>query len=81
MNMRAKFTIRSITQHDGGNETLKMSPVCRDGGYPPDGSDENNTYAKYSPSGSLELMIANPALFGQFKPGQTFYIDFTEVTK
>lgn len=43
------------------------------------GLDEDNTYAKFSPSGSLTLMVANPALIGQFNPGDTFYLDFTPV--
>lgn len=78
MNMRAKFKINTITQREG-SEVLEMSPVCKDGGYRSDGLDEDNTFAKFSPSGKLELTIANPALQGQFKPGETYYLDFTKV--
>ena len=46
-------------------------------GYPVDGSDEDNTYAKFSPSADFRLSVANPALFGIFKPEQKFYIDMT----
>ena len=45
--------------------------------YPADGSDENNTYAKFSPDASLSIYVANPELFGQFKTGETYYVDFT----
>jgi hypothetical protein len=76
--MRAKFTIQSVTKFTHGDQ-LKMHPVCKSGGYPADGSDEDNTFAKFSPSGSLELMIANPALIGTFAPGDTYYLDFTKV--
>lgn len=31
----------------------------------------------FSPSVSLEITIANPALRGKFKAGQKFYVDFT----
>ena len=55
-----------------------MWPVCKKDGYPEDGSDEDNTFAKFSPSGSLELVVANPALIGQFNPGDTYYLDFTK---
>lgn len=80
--MRAKFQIHSVAfnlDHKGekASETLGMSPVCKSGGYPEDGLDEDNTYAKWSPSGSLSLTITNPALWGQFKPGQKFYLDFS----
>ncbi len=80
--MRAKFQINSVAHNissDGkkGSETLSMNPVCKTGGYPEDGLDEDNTFAKWSPSGSLGLTITNPALWDQFKPGQKFYLDFT----
>jgi hypothetical protein len=74
--MRAKMKVVTVTQSENG-EKLNMSPVCRPNGYPADGSDEDNTFARFSPSGSLELFVANPALFGKFKPGQKFYLDFT----
>jgi hypothetical protein len=71
------MSVASVTQHSGG-ETLKMNAVAKNGTYPDDGSDEDNSYAKFSPSASLEIYIANPALFGKFKPGQKLYVDFTE---
>lgn len=76
--MRAKFAIQSVTKFTHG-EQLKMHPIGKSGGYPANGSDEDNTFAKFSPSGSLELMIANPALIGTFQPGDTYYLDFTKV--
>ena len=77
--MRAKFKITKVEQYEG-SERLEMTAVAKSGSYPEDGSDEDNTYAKFSPSGSLMLTIANPALTGKFKPGQKFYLDFTEAT-
>jgi hypothetical protein len=76
--MRAKFQINKVELFAGGQERLEMAAVAKSGAYPEDGSDEDNTYAKFSPSGSLTLTIANPALAGKFKPGQKFYLDFTE---
>lgn len=78
--MRAKFKITKVEMYDGGSERLEMTAVSKSGPYPEDGSDEDNTYAKFSPSGSLTLTIANPALAGKFKPGQKFYLDFTEAS-
>jgi len=75
--MRAKMQITSIEQFNG-SEKLKLCAVSKGGAYPEDGSDEDNTYAKFSPSANLEILIANPALIGQFKPGQKFYLDFIE---
>lgn len=64
---------------DGSVETLVLYAVSKSDGYPEDGSDEDNTYAKWSPYGRLELSIANPALLGSFALGETFYVDFTPV--
>ena len=74
--MRAKFVVTGVTKHEGGSETVNFSAVCKSGGYPADGSDEDNTFAKFSPSASCSIQIANPALYGSFEPGQKFYADF-----
>jgi hypothetical protein len=61
-----------------GTDRVTMNAVCRSTAYPEDGSDEDNTYAKFSPQGELTLSIANPALLGKIEPGQKFYLDFTK---
>ena len=77
--MRAKMQIQKIEKHHGGIEVLHLSAVARSSAYPPDGSDEDNTYAKFTPSGQLTLTIANPALIGKFSPGEKYYVDFSLV--
>ncbi|MGO4379683.1 hypothetical protein AB4Z19_15515 [Pseudoduganella sp. RAF19] len=57
-------------------ETLQMNAVCAKS-YPADGSDEDNTYAKWSPGANLSINIANPELWDKFKVGDKFYVDFT----
>jgi hypothetical protein len=74
--MRAKMQVNAVTRTIYG-EKLEMAPVAKSGAYPEDGSDEDNTYAKFSPSGSLTLQVANPALFGKLNPGEKYYVDFT----
>jgi hypothetical protein len=37
---------------------------------------EDNTFARYTPGGNLELSITNPALFDKLEKGQKFYVDF-----
>lgn len=59
------------------SETLHFHGVAKSGSYPADGSDEDNTFAKWSPSINLTIQVMNPALFGQFEPGQKMYVDFT----
>lgn len=73
--MRAKLQISHIEQF-GESERLHFHGVAAKA-YPADGSDEDNTFAKFSPSVELKITIANPALVGKFKPGEKFYLDFT----
>lgn len=75
--MRAKMKITKIEQYET-NEKLTLNVVCKTGGYGSDGLDEDNTFAKFSPSGELSLTVANPALLGKFNPGEAYYIDFTK---
>lgn len=80
--MRAKMQVSSVFPHRDGDgnttsETLHFHGVSKSSAYPADGSDEDNTFAKWSPSVNLQMQVANPVLFGQFEPGQKFYVDFT----
>ena len=59
--MRAKMQVSKVERFPG-QDRITCNAVCRSAGYPADGSDEDNTYAKFSPSGELTLTIANPAL-------------------
>jgi hypothetical protein len=74
--MRAKMVVNRVERWQG-QDKITCAAVCRDGSYPADGSDEDNTYAKFSPQGELSLTIANPALIGKIEPGTKFYLDFT----
>ena len=81
--MRAKLRISGVFPTQAGDmEVLRFHGVAKsDGPYPEDGSDENNTYAKFSPSVDLQLLLANPALVGSFAVGDTFYVDFIPALK
>lgn len=78
--MRAKLKVTSVTKGPEGfdpHERLTFSAVYKDGSYPSDGSDEDNTFSKFTPQAELSMVIQNPALLGQFKAGDKFYVDFT----
>ena len=80
--MRAKMQVGLVQEYfygvDGAKsgETLMMHAVCKSD-YSKDPFDEDNTFAKYSPGGSLTIQIANPALWGKFKHGDKLYLDFS----
>jgi len=80
--MRAKMQVSSVKRlvgADGGvaSEELSFYPVCGTAPFGPNGESEDNTFARYTPSGSVTLAVNNPDLHGKFKPGQKFYVDFT----
>lgn len=79
--MRAKMQVGFVQVHRNAEgettqETLTMHAVAASK-YPEDGSDEDNTYAKWSPGAHLQINIANPALFGKFAVGEKYYVDFS----
>lgn len=76
--MRAKMQVSKV-ERGVGVDRIICNAVARSDRYPDDGSDEDNTYAKFSPMGELTLSIANPALLGKIEPGTKFYLDFTRV--
>lgn len=80
--MRAKLVVGSVIPHRNTNgdvqtELVAFYGVSKPEGYAEDGMDEDNTFAKFSPSVHLQIMIANPALFGKLAVGQKYYVDFT----
>ena len=75
--MRAKLKVARVEGVGNGVEELFFTAVSKSDGYPDDGSDEDNTFAKWTPFAELKMSISNPALIGTFKEGQTFYVDFT----
>jgi hypothetical protein len=75
--MRAKVQVQSVTKPSETCEILSMSAVCGTDPFGPDGESEDNTFARYTPSGSVSLSITNPALAGQFKQGDKLYVDFS----
>lgn len=64
-------------KESGGHEILVMAPVCPNK-FGPNGEHEDNVFARYTPSGSLQMTINNPDLLGKFKPGEKYYLDFTK---
>ena len=72
--IRAKFRCTSITQHEG-HQPIEVVKLCA-----ANGSKEsaNAQWSKWTPSGTLEIGISNPDAQGKFKPGQHYFLDFSE---
>jgi hypothetical protein len=69
--VRAKFKVVKITdQHEGESKTIDLEPVIG-------GSPENETFYKYTPSGSIQLSTVNAAAAEQFEVAAEYFVDFT----
>ena len=82
--MRAKMKVENLLKYFDSDENvtqldLWLRAVCKDGSYPADGCDEDNTFARFTPNAELKMSIMNPNLFDSFEIGQKFYVDFTRV--
>jgi hypothetical protein len=79
--MRAKMVVTSIKPYGEPVTQENLSLMAVTGKYPfgPNGESEDNTYARYTPMANLSITINNPALIGQCKVGDRFYVDFTPV--
>lgn len=73
--MRAKVRVTGVTKGEA-SERVQFQAVCA-ARYPADGSDEDNTYARFSPQADFSITITNPALLGKFAAEQRFYVDFS----
>ena len=85
--MRAKLVISNVESFpkddqqvaEFKSERITFRAVYRNEGYSEDGADENNTYAIFTPMFDATMTLNNPALIGQYKIGDTFYVNFTPV--
>lgn len=82
--MRAKMQVTAINGGGTGPtglpcESLEFNVRYKQDGYPADGTDEDNSFALFTPSASMSMTITNPALVGTFKVGDMFYVDFIPV--
>lgn len=75
--MVAKFRVDSVIEQGEPkfSEVLKMSPVTSKP-FDEVGASEDNSFARWTPSGSLEMTVQNPDLFGTIKAGDNFRLTF-----
>jgi hypothetical protein len=76
VTMRAKLKVTKVENFGTDTQQLTFNAVCKSDGYPPDGSDENNSYARWTPSAELKMCVNNPNLVGKLQEGEEYYVDF-----
>lgn len=77
--MRAKMRVASVTKYGEPTNQINLTfaAVAKSAGYPADGTDEDNNFARWTPIAAIQMTIQNPALLDKFEEGQKFYVDFT----
>lgn len=75
-DMIAKFEVVSVQAQFEGAEELVFRAVSNKP-FDADGASDDNSFARWTPCGELKMTVQNPALLGQFKIGQKFYLNFT----
>lgn len=76
---RAKIKIDKV-HREVGFDTVIASPVTGTK-LGENGRNDDNTFARWTPSGEIKLQINNPDLIGQITPGEEYLVDFTPVEK
>lgn len=69
-SVRAKFFVQSVEEFNGGQKKVNMH--CQYSKNP-----EDNSFAEATPSGNCSLTVNNKAAADFFKPGTSFFADFT----
>lgn len=84
MTVRAKFYVKEIKQiYTGSTDENEAAEIIMDpvfGSYPGSKEGDNNeSWSKWTPSGSLHMTVTNPSAIAQFELGKAYFLDFTPV--
>lgn len=73
MKTVGKFACQSVKTYEPNYAAREYEffAVCNDG------TPENDRFHKYTPSGSIKIVVDNPDVV--FVPGKRYYVEFTEV--
>ncbi len=70
--VRAKFFVGSNEVNSEGNHNITLHAVTS-------GSEENASFFKYTPGGTISLSVVNAETAAPFEKGKEVYVDFTIV--
>ena len=72
MTTRSKFILQSVKKFNWNQDAEELSFSAVGGG-----GGENEHFARYTPSGTLTILVDNPNLTGKFTLGAFYYLDIT----
>lgn len=71
---RCLFNVASVTDFGNDSRSVKLTAAANSS------VPAEQSFAKYTPSGSIELSITNPNAFGIFTPGAQVYVDISQAS-
>lgn len=77
--VRALFVVNDVLERKGAEDQPIAQIVKLNPSFANKPEDPNHAFWKATPTGSLEMTINNPAVFGFFKPGTSYFLDFTAI--
>lgn len=77
MTTRAKFRCSKIEDFGNGSKLVHLAVVCLSDA---EKSPENKSFTRWTPSGTIQMQIDNPAASCQFEPQKYYYVDFSEAS-
>jgi hypothetical protein len=77
--IRAKFKCLAVVEDKGpdGAKYQEQVSFCA----VTDASEDNKSWSKWTPSGSLSMSITNHEVWGAFEVDKEYFLDFTKATE
>lgn len=71
--------VETVHRQEGTDGKVTQEDVKLRAVYAGETNAEDNTFAEATPSADFSMTVNNPAVIGQLKEGQAFYVDLTPV--
>lgn len=78
--LRCKMSVTEVTRVINADGSTRQERVVL-WAVTSSGSDENKSFAKWTPSAEFKISIDNPSAFGQLSQGHEYYVDFIPAPK
>jgi len=78
---RAKFAVWNVARNIDSKGDVLSETIAFGAVQATDKNSENQQFWNATPVGQISMTITNQAMFGHFRPGQQWYLDFTEATE
>lgn len=79
--LRLKMSVTSVKKISDNEGKPCQEEVSLTAVYSSEEGSANKQWSKWTPSGSLYMVISNPDAFGKVLPGQFMFVDLTPTDK